>query len=59
MPVAIRYSLSGKGKHRLNEFVRYPEGSHAMPRTGYPAHRCDDLERVVGWFTRHLGAGAG
>jgi dipeptidyl aminopeptidase/acylaminoacyl peptidase len=37
------------------EFVRYPEGSHAMLRTGYPAHRRDYLERVVGWFRKHLG----
>ncbi|MER3485789.1 MAG: peptidase, partial [Chloroflexota bacterium] len=38
------------------EFVRYPEGAHAMLRTGYPAHRRDYLERVTGWFSKHLGA---
>jgi dipeptidyl aminopeptidase/acylaminoacyl peptidase len=37
------------------EFVRFPEGTHAsVTRTGYPAHRLDYLERVVGWFERWL-----
>ncbi len=38
------------------EFVRYPGGSHAMLRTGQPAHRADLLERLVGWFREHLGS---
>jgi dipeptidyl aminopeptidase/acylaminoacyl peptidase len=37
------------------EFVRYPGGSHAMLRTGYPAHRLDALERVTGFFKEKLG----
>ena len=37
------------------EFVRYPEGTHALLRTGYPSHRLDFLERLVAWFGRHLG----
>jgi len=37
------------------EFVRYPEGTHtSTTRTGYPAHRCDYLDRLVGWFERWL-----
>ena len=36
------------------EFVRYPGGSHAMLRTGYPAHRLDVLQRLTGWFKDHL-----
>jgi dipeptidyl aminopeptidase/acylaminoacyl peptidase len=36
------------------EFVRFPEGSHALMRTGYPAHRVEFLTRVVGWFAGHL-----
>jgi len=37
------------------EFVRYPNGSHAsVTRTGYPAHRKDYLERVVGWMEKWL-----
>jgi dipeptidyl aminopeptidase/acylaminoacyl peptidase len=37
------------------EFVRYPEGTHAsVTRTGYPAHRYDYLDRLVGWFERWL-----
>lgn len=35
------------------EFVRYPNGSHtSVTRTGYPAHRKDYLERLVGWMER-------
>jgi dipeptidyl aminopeptidase/acylaminoacyl peptidase len=37
------------------EFVRYPNGSHAsVTRTGYPAHRKDYLERLVGWMEKWL-----
>lgn len=37
------------------EFVRYPGGSHAsVTRTGFPAHRADYLQRLVGWFGRWL-----
>ena len=37
------------------EFVRYPNGSHAsVTRTGYPAHRKDYLERLVGWMGKWL-----
>lgn len=37
------------------EFVRYPGGSHAsLTRIGYPAHRKDFLERLVGWMEKWL-----
>jgi dipeptidyl aminopeptidase/acylaminoacyl peptidase len=37
------------------EFVRYPNGSHAsVTRVGYPAHRMDYLERLVGWMEKWL-----
>ncbi len=37
------------------EFVRYPNGTHAsVTRVGYPAHRKDYLERLVGWMERWL-----
>ncbi|HET9659620.1 MAG TPA: S9 family peptidase [Thermomicrobiales bacterium] len=37
------------------EFVRYPNGSHAsVTRVGYPAHRKDYLERLVGWMEKWL-----
>jgi dipeptidyl aminopeptidase/acylaminoacyl peptidase len=37
------------------EFARYPGGAHAMLRVGPPSHRTDMLERLLGWFTDHLG----
>jgi dipeptidyl aminopeptidase/acylaminoacyl peptidase len=37
------------------EFVRYPNGTHAsVTRVGYPAHRKDYLERLIGWMERWL-----
>jgi dipeptidyl aminopeptidase/acylaminoacyl peptidase len=37
------------------EFARYPGGAHAMLRVGPPSHRADFLQRLLGWFTDHLG----
>lgn len=37
------------------EFVRYPGGAHTFLRTGYPAHREDVMNRLIGWFGQHLG----
>jgi dipeptidyl aminopeptidase/acylaminoacyl peptidase len=37
------------------EFARYPGGAHTMLRVGPPSHRADILERMLGWFTTHLG----
>jgi dipeptidyl aminopeptidase/acylaminoacyl peptidase len=46
-------TLASMGKEV--EFVRYPNGSHAsVTRTGFPAHRTDYLERLIGWFDRWL-----
>jgi len=38
------------------EFVRYPNESHGMSRTGQPRHRTDRLERHLAWFARYLNA---
>ncbi len=37
------------------EFARYPGGAHTMLRVAPPSHRVDILERLLGWFTHHLG----
>jgi dipeptidyl aminopeptidase/acylaminoacyl peptidase len=36
------------------EFVRFPDESHNLSRTGQPAHRIERLERLCGWFDRYL-----
>jgi dipeptidyl aminopeptidase/acylaminoacyl peptidase len=36
------------------EMVRYPGESHLMFALGRPDRRVDRLERIVGWFERHL-----
>jgi dipeptidyl aminopeptidase/acylaminoacyl peptidase len=34
--------------------VRYPRDGHELSRSGEPRHRVDRLERIVGWFDRHV-----
>jgi len=39
---------------RTVEFVRFPEESHGLSRSGGPKHRVERLERTLGWFEMHL-----
>lgn len=39
---------------RETEFVRFPDESHDLSRTGKPAHRLERLQRIVGWFAKHI-----
>ena len=41
---------------RTVEMVRYPDESHVLLLNGRPDRRVDRIERIVDWFTRHLGA---
>jgi dipeptidyl aminopeptidase/acylaminoacyl peptidase len=50
LPFAILRSLG-----RTVEMVRYPDESHIMLIKGRPDRRVDRLERIVDWFTAHLG----
>ncbi|RIK47180.1 MAG: hypothetical protein DCC58_00760 [Chloroflexi bacterium] len=36
------------------EFVRFPNESHNLSRSGQPAHRVERLERLCGWFDARL-----
>ncbi len=36
------------------EMVRFPEESHNLSRSGRPDRRVERLERIVGWFDRHM-----
>jgi len=36
------------------EMIRYPGESHVMLAIGRPDRRVDRIERIVGWFTKHL-----
>lgn len=36
------------------EFVRFPNESHNLSRSGQPAHRTERLERICAWFDAHL-----
>ncbi|HEY7910009.1 MAG TPA: S9 family peptidase [Thermomicrobiales bacterium] len=35
-------------------FVRFPNESHGLSRSGKPGHRRERLERIVGWFQKYL-----
>jgi dipeptidyl aminopeptidase/acylaminoacyl peptidase len=37
------------------EMVRYPDESHVMLMIGRPDRRVDRIERIVGWFEKHIG----
>jgi dipeptidyl aminopeptidase/acylaminoacyl peptidase len=36
------------------EFVRFPDETHELARSGKPKHRQERLERIVEWFKRYL-----
>ena len=39
---------------KVVEFVRFPDESHNLSRSGQPVHRIERLERLAGWFDTHL-----
>jgi hypothetical protein len=39
---------------RTVEFVRFPNESHGLSRTGNPKHRLERLEKITEWFGRWL-----
>lgn len=43
-----------KRLRREVEFVRFPNESHGLSRSGKPAHRVERLERIIAWFDRYL-----
>jgi dipeptidyl aminopeptidase/acylaminoacyl peptidase len=36
------------------DMVRFPEESHNLSRSGRPDRRIERLERIVGWFDKHM-----
>jgi dipeptidyl aminopeptidase/acylaminoacyl peptidase len=46
--------ISLKKLGREVEFVRVPDETHNLSRTGKPKHRQDRLDYIVGWFDKHL-----
>ncbi|MBI4493580.1 MAG: S9 family peptidase [Chloroflexi bacterium] len=44
---------------RTVEFVRFPEESHNLSRSGRPDRRLERLARIAGWFDRYLGVEIG
>ncbi len=45
-------ALKKQGKDAV--FVRYPNESHDMPRSGQPQHRLERLRLIVQWFAKYI-----
>lgn len=43
-----------KKLERVVEFVRFPDESHSVSRSGQPKHRVERLQHIVRWFDRYL-----
>jgi dipeptidyl aminopeptidase/acylaminoacyl peptidase len=41
---------------RTVEFVRFPNESHGLTRSGKPRHRVEHMEHILRWFQTHLRA---
>ena len=39
---------------RTTQFVRFPDETHELSRSGKPKHRLERLERIKGWFEKYL-----
>jgi dipeptidyl aminopeptidase/acylaminoacyl peptidase len=46
--------ISLKRLGREVEFARFPDSNHDLSRNGKPSLRIERLERIIGWFDRHL-----
>jgi dipeptidyl aminopeptidase/acylaminoacyl peptidase len=46
--------ISLKRLGRTTEFVRFPNESHGLSRTGKPVHRIERLQKITDWFGRWL-----
>lgn len=46
--------ISLKRLGRTTEFVRFPDETHDLSRSGKPKHRTERLEHIIGWFDRYL-----
>jgi dipeptidyl aminopeptidase/acylaminoacyl peptidase len=54
IPAAEGLFVALRRLRREVEMVRYPRDGHELSRSGEPKHRVDRLERIAGWFDRHL-----
>jgi dipeptidyl aminopeptidase/acylaminoacyl peptidase len=54
IPTAEGLFVALRRLKREVEMARYPRDGHELSRSGEPKHRVDRLERIVGWFDRHV-----
>jgi dipeptidyl aminopeptidase/acylaminoacyl peptidase len=52
---AEQWFVSLRRLGKTAEFVRFPDESHDMSRSGRPDRRQERLRRIVGWFKTYLG----
>jgi len=48
-----------KGRGRETAFVRFPEESHGLSRSGKPSRRLERLEHIAAWFAKYLAPAQG
>ncbi|MCC7367277.1 MAG: S9 family peptidase [Chloroflexi bacterium] len=53
---AEQWFVSLRRLGKTAEFVRFPDESHDMSRSGRPDRRQVRLQRIVGWFKEYLGS---
>lgn len=46
--------VSLKVRRQPVEFIRFPDESHGLSRSGQPRHRLERLNAIAGWFQRWL-----
>jgi dipeptidyl aminopeptidase/acylaminoacyl peptidase len=56
---AEQWFISLRRLGKTAEFVRFPEESHDLSRSGRPDRRLLRLGKIVGWFDRYLKGGEG
>ena len=49
-----QFYIALKKLHVPTEFVRFPDESHNLSRSGKPKHRKERLERMVAWFKTYV-----
>lgn len=51
---AEQFFVALKLHGKQTEFIRFPNESHGLSRTGRPDHRVERLQRAIDWFDRYV-----
>ncbi len=51
---AEQFYMALKNLHVPTQFVRFPDETHDLSRSGQPKHRKERLERIFEWYAKHF-----